>query len=80
MFIVYILKSRLFGRFYIGHTKNLIKRLNQHNKNKVRSTKNKGPWEIVYTEKFKTKSEAYRREKQIKSYKRGEAFKKLFKK
>ena len=37
------------------------------------------PWKIVYTETFKTKSEAYKRELQIKSYKGGNAFKKLIK-
>jgi len=32
---------------------------------------------VIYTETFPSKSEAYKREVQIKSYKSGEAFKKL---
>jgi len=45
----------------------------------AKSTKNFRPWEIVYKEFFDTKQEAYRRELQIKSYKGGQAFKKLLK-
>jgi len=74
---VYILKSELKPRFYIGHTNNLENRLNCHNTGKVRSTKSYKPWKIIYTEEFENKKEAYKREMQIKSYKKGEAFKKL---
>ncbi len=37
------------------------------------------PWELIYIEKFNNKIEAVKREKQIKSYKGGEAFKRLIK-
>ncbi len=77
MFKVYILRSPKFDRYYVGHTKNLVKRLNEHNNGKVRSTKAYLPWVVVYTENYDTKSEAFKREQQIKSYKSGEAFKKL---
>ena len=77
MYFVYILKSLIHNRYYTGSTGDLKKRLNYHNSGKVKSTKNYKPWEIIYIENFNTKSEALRREKQIKSYKGGEAFKKL---
>ena len=79
MFYVYILKSdnKNYHRYYIGHTNNLQKRLNEHNSKRVRSTKAFVPWKVIYTETFETKSEAFRREQQIKSYKSGDAFKKL---
>jgi len=77
MFVVYILYSQFLGRYYIGHTKDLSKRLARHNKGLVKSTKNGRPWILVYSENYKTKTEAYKRELQIKSYKGGEAFKKL---
>ena len=77
MYFVYILKSKNFNRYYIGHTSDWKKRLSEHNTNKVRSTKAYSPWEIVLLEKYETKSEAFKREMQIKSYKSGEAFKKL---
>jgi len=77
MYKVYVIQSSLNKRYYIGHTKNLDKRLEQHNLGKVRSTKNGNPWQLVYTEESRTKHEAYKRELQIKSYKGGEAFKRL---
>ena len=80
MYFVYILYSKKFERYYTGHSKDCEDRLKDHNRGKVRSTKAYVPWEIVYTEKFETKSEAYRREMEIKSYKTGEAFRKLIRK
>ena len=80
MFYVYIIRSDRTRGYYIGHTKNLKLRLEQHNSNRNRSTKNKGPWKIIYSEGLNTKKEAYRREFEIKSYKSGEAFKKLINK
>lgn len=77
MYYVYILKSIIANRFYTGHTEILEKRLAEHNSGKVRSTKAYAPWQIVYTEKYPTKSDAYKREIQIKSYKQGAAFIKL---
>ena len=66
--------------YYIGHTKNLDKRLKRHNNGLVRATKSGRPWKVIYVEEYKTKQEAYRRELQIKSYKGGEAFKRLINK
>jgi putative endonuclease len=77
MYYVYILKSEIKQRFYIGYTNNLKKRLLYHNGGKVRSTKAYRPWKIIYTEQFDDRHNAFAREKQIKSYKGGEAFKKL---
>ena len=76
MHYVYVLENEA-GKHYIGYTENLADRLKRHNSNQVRSTKNKGPWKIVYNEEYKTWNEAYAREQQIKKYKGGEAFKKL---
>ena len=79
MFYVYILRSRIKERFYIGHTADYVKRLNEHNRGKVKSTKAYLPWEIVHLENFDNKSDAFKREMLIKSYKSGEAFKSLIK-
>lgn len=38
------------------------KRLSEHNRGYTKSTKPYRPWKIVYTEKFKSKSEACKRE------------------
>jgi putative endonuclease len=77
MFTVYILKSLRTVRYYIGHSAKVEDRLTQHNSGLVKSTKAYIPWEIIYKEEYETKSEAFRREMQIKSYKHGEAYKKL---
>ena len=76
-YYVYILKSNNDGKHYIGSTINVEKRLLYHNSGKQRSTKNRIPFELVYYEKYNNKKRALQREKQIKSYKGGEAFKKL---
>ncbi len=77
MFIVYIIKSEKLGRYYIGYTENLIDRLRHHNSGATRSTKHGIPWRVIYKENFSDKRSAWLREKQIKSYKGGEAFQKL---
>ena len=74
---VYILRSLNFSRYYVGHSADIEKRLLKHNAGKVRSTKAYKPWKIIYFEVKSDKKEAYAREMQIKSYKHGEAFKKL---
>jgi len=79
MYYTYILKSKNHNRYYIGHTESLDDKLKIHNRGKVKSTKAFVPWKIVYTESYNTKSEAYKREMQIKSYKSGEAFHTLIK-
>lgn len=77
MYKVYILKSFKNNKHYIGHSENLEKRLSEHNRGDVRSTKNGKPWSIIYIENYESKSEARKRELEIKSYKGGIKFKKL---
>ena len=77
MFNVYILKNSK-ERFYIGYTsKTVEERLHEHNHGNCRWTRDKGPWKICYVEALVTREEAYRRERQLKSYKGGRAFKAL---
>ena len=77
MYYVYILRSRKNKRYYIGCTKNLSKRLKQHNRGENRSTKSFVPWEVVCYKRFDTKEEAFLFEKKVKSYKGGNAFRKI---
>jgi len=67
MYYVYLIRSLKDGRFYAGYTEDLKARLGQHNRGLVRSTKGRRPLELVYWEAFKTRGEAMRRERQIKS-------------
>lgn len=56
---------------YCGYTNNLDKRLAVHNSGKgAKYTKIRLPVKLVYSESFATKSEAMKREYQIKQYTR----------
>lgn len=77
IYTVYILKSLLRDRYYVGHTDNIDKRIKRHNTGQVKSTKPFKPWTLVHCEQYPTRSEAFNREMEIKKYKNGIKFKKL---
>lgn len=77
MYWTYIIQSTTTKKHYIGYTSDLEQRLKQHNSNHTKSIKNRGPFIVVYSEQHATREEAYRRERQLKSYKGGNAFKRL---
>jgi putative endonuclease len=77
MFTVYILKNSITGRHYIGSTNNMVRRIAEHNRGHTKSTRQRGTWEVTYTEEYGIQLESRRRERQIKSYKGGNGFKKL---
>jgi putative endonuclease len=54
-------------RYYVGPAEDVDKRLQQHNAGKSTSTRAGGPWKLVHTESFPTRSEAVLRERKIKS-------------
>ncbi|CUT04545.1 GIY-YIG nuclease family protein [Candidatus Chrysopegis kryptomonas] len=66
-YFVYILKSLKDSGYYIGHTKNVERRLREHNLGRVKSTKCRRPFKLIYTEKFETKKEAFAKEMYLKS-------------
>jgi len=69
MYFVYVLKSKKDGKFYTGITNNLEHRLAEHNRGKssTSSTKNRGPFIIIYFEKVENRRVARKREKYLKS-------------
>jgi len=77
MYSVYIIYNVVTKKFYVGFTSNIEDRIKHHNSGATRSTRGKGYWEVVYQEHFEEKRDAWLREKQIKKYKGGNAFKKL---
>jgi putative endonuclease len=79
MYTVYILRSDQFDRYYIGSSATVYERLDAHNRGSVQSTKPYRPWKLVYQEQFNNHTDALVRERQIKRYKRGEAFDRLLK-
>jgi len=76
-YYVYVLKSLKDHRYYIGFTTDVEARLRFHNAGLQRSTRDRIPFCQVLFEEFATKEEALKREKQIKSWKGGAAFKQL---
>ncbi|MDD3234329.1 MAG: GIY-YIG nuclease family protein [Candidatus Omnitrophica bacterium] len=76
MYYVYVLQNEA-GRHYIGSCGDIEKRLKRHNQNSVRATKARGPFRVVYREGFSSRTEARRRENEIKSYKGNDRFKRL---
>ena len=66
---LYILQSKSSGRFYIGSTSDLLRRISEHKRSHSLATRGRGPWELVYQETYETLSEARRRELQIKMWK-----------
>ncbi|MBM3253510.1 MAG: GIY-YIG nuclease family protein [Candidatus Omnitrophica bacterium] len=61
----YILKCK-DGTKYYGHTNNLVKRLREHIKGQVYSTRNKLPT-LIYYEELNSRSESFKRERQFKN-------------
>lgn len=54
------------GWLYVGYTINPEERLKKHNNGKVISTKQRRPYSMVVVERYATKDEATKRERQIK--------------
>jgi putative endonuclease len=67
MFFVYVIQNQSSGRLYTGFTRDLTQRLGQHNSGITKSTKGRGPWDLVYSEPHSTRAGAMRREKFLKS-------------
>ncbi len=70
MHFVYLAECK-DGSIYTGTTNDLARRLKQHqNKQGGRYTRSHAVTKILYTERFRTKSEALKREAEIKSWRR----------
>jgi predicted GIY-YIG superfamily endonuclease len=64
-FHVYILENNK-GRFYIGQTQDLEKRVLDHNRTDLlqgKYTRKNGPWKLVWSEEHPSRSSAMAREK-----------------
>ena len=63
---MYVLRGR-DGRFYYGITDRLQKRIREHNAGRTRGDRGRGPFELVYKERFTNHATARVREKYLKS-------------
>lgn len=67
-YYVYILLCK-DGSYYTGHAKNVKHRVEQHKKGQgARYTRMHRPAKIVYVEEFNSRSDAMKREREIKSF------------
>lgn len=72
--IVYILRCKDLT-LYTGYTNDLENRLEMHTNGKgAKYTRGRGPFQVVFVEKFPTKEAAMKREYQIKQLSRKEKF------
>jgi putative endonuclease len=69
MYYVYVLKSRVDEKMYIGYTKNLRNRFQEHNREEVISTKSRIPFELIFYEAYRSIEYAKRRERYFKTSK-----------
>ena len=68
MYYTYVLKSQLDQQNYVGFTKNLRQRFEQHNMGIVKSTSTRKPLKLIYYEACLDKNDAIRREKYFKTH------------
>ncbi len=66
MWYTYILYSPSINKFYTGYSENLNQRIERHNSGRGKYSSRGIPWQLVYFEEFTTKSEAIKREQEIK--------------
>ena len=66
---VCILMSEKTGTYYVGHTQDLNFRLERHNQRRVKYTKSKRPWDLVYFEEYPDRPSAMTKEEDIKKRK-----------
>jgi len=67
MYYVYVLRSEKDGNMYVGYTTDLRERLVLHNAGKVKSTRARRPFRLVYYEACLNQQDALRREKYLKT-------------
>ncbi len=65
------------GSYYVGSTRNLDVRLNQHRNGHVQTTSKRLPVHLTYQEDFGNYRDAYLRERQLKGWKSRHALERL---
>jgi putative endonuclease len=68
MYYTYVLQSNKDGKFYVGFTKDLKLRFENHCKGQVESTRDRRPLNLIYYEACLSRDDATKREKYLKSY------------
>ena len=78
-FYVYALESKKHKQWYIGFTRDLARRVKEHNLGLSRSTKPYRPWRLIYYEACTNRLDAKRREGYLKTSEGGRLLKRRLK-
>ena len=68
-FYTYIIYSATLDKFYIGHTRDLIERISQHNSGVSTFTSKANDWKLKWTKEFDNRASARLLEQEIKNKK-----------
>jgi putative endonuclease len=68
MHYTYVLQSLEDKNYYVGYTKDLKLRFEQHSEGRVNSTKDRRPLKLIYYEACINKGDAIKREKYLKTH------------
>ncbi|HDM78388.1 MAG TPA: GIY-YIG nuclease family protein [Deltaproteobacteria bacterium] len=68
MYYTYILHSEKDDRFYVGFTRDLKLRFEQHSNGQVGSTRDRRPSKLIYYESCLSQDDATKWEKYLKTY------------
>lgn len=78
-YYVYVLQSVKSSRLYVGFTGDLVKRLKEHNRGIVFSTKPFVPWKVIHYMAYLDRKDAIRREKYLKTSQGSRLLKRMLK-
>jgi len=70
---VYVIRNNA-GKFYIGLSEDVSKRLEQHNQGISKWTRHRGPWSLIWTSESLSLSDARKLENRLKRQKSGLGF------
>jgi len=73
---VYVIRNTT-GKFYIGLSENVAKRLEQHSQGVSKWTRHRGPWSLIWTSESLSLSDARKLENRLKRQKGGVGFRYL---
>jgi putative endonuclease len=66
MFFVYILRSSINLKYYVGSTEEVTNRIEEHNTGECKSTRKGIPWRLVRAEEYLTRAEAVKKREENK--------------